>query len=73
MRAGGLPPAKLEIIKNGPISVLITSARDNIEPEMLTRVAFADADETEEQSQLIIERALKRARAEDALTAEDRS
>jgi hypothetical protein len=71
VRAGGLPPAKLEIIKNGPISVLVTSARDNIEPEMLTRVAFADADETEEQSQLIIERALKRARAEDAQTADD--
>ena len=38
VRDGGLPPMKLVIVKNGPISVLVTSARDNIEPEMLTRV-----------------------------------
>ena len=35
----------VQIVKNGPIAVLITSARDNVEDEMLTRVAFADADE----------------------------
>ena len=42
------------IVKNGPIAVLITSARDNVEVEMLTRVAFADADESVGQSSRVM-------------------
>ena len=45
LREGGQPPITVMLVKNGPIAVLITSARDDVEKEMLTRLAFADADE----------------------------
>ena len=38
LRDGGLPPITVMLVKNGPIAVLITSARDNVEGEMLTRI-----------------------------------
>ena len=44
LRDGGLPPITVMLIKNGPIAVLITSARDNVESEDATmRLAFLAA------------------------------
>jgi hypothetical protein len=44
-------PAQTEHIRrNGPVVVLITSARDNIEEEMLTRLTTTDADESQAQT-----------------------
>ena len=52
------PPITVTIIKNGPIAVFITSARDNIEEEMLTRLMVLDADESDGQTRAIIESSL---------------
>ncbi len=52
------PPITVTIIKNGPIAVFITSARDNIEDEMLTRLMVLDADESDGQTRAIIENSL---------------
>lgn len=54
LREGGQTPGTIEIIKNGPIVVLITSARNNVEDETLTRVAFADADKSLIQSSMVM-------------------
>jgi hypothetical protein len=52
------PPITVTIVKNGPLAVFITSARDNIEEEMLTRLMVLDADESDSQTRAIIENAL---------------
>ncbi len=52
------PPITVTIVKNGPIAVFITSARDNVEEEMLTRLMVLDADESNAQTQAIIDNAL---------------
>jgi hypothetical protein len=72
VRRGGLPMA-VEIIKNGPIAVLITSARDNVEVEMLTRLAFADADESLAQSSRVMTRAFNEAGGLLSLDAAERA
>ena len=51
-------------IKNGPIAVIVTSARNNVEPEMLTRLLVCDADETTAQTDLILSETLQRASGE---------
>jgi hypothetical protein len=50
----GGPPAGLEIIRNGPIATIVTSARDNIEEELMTRLLLADSDESQPQSSKIM-------------------
>ena len=40
------PPVGLVIVKNGPIAVIVTSARNDIEDELLTRLMLADSDES---------------------------
>jgi hypothetical protein len=40
------PPADERIRRNGPTVVVLTSARDNIESELLTRLLTSDADES---------------------------
>jgi hypothetical protein len=47
-------PATLKIKRNGPVAVCITSARDNIESEMLTRLLTSDADESAEQTMAVV-------------------
>ena len=39
-------PTSVHIKRNGPVAVIITSARDNVESEMLTRLLTSDADES---------------------------
>jgi hypothetical protein len=51
-------PKTITIEKEGPIAVIVTSARNNIEDEMLTRLVVSDADETDEQTNDIIRRTL---------------
>ena len=43
-------PATKHVRRSGPVAVIITSARDNIEEEMLTRLMTSDADESREQT-----------------------
>jgi hypothetical protein len=50
----GGPPKGLEIIKNGPIAVVVTSARNNIEDELMTRLLLADSDESLSQSSKVL-------------------
>ena len=52
------PPITVTVVKNGPIAVIITSARDNIETEMMTRLMVADADESAGQTRAIVEHTL---------------
>jgi hypothetical protein len=48
----------IHIRRNGPVALLITSARDNIEDEMLTRLMTSDADESQEQTDRVVEAVL---------------
>jgi hypothetical protein len=43
-------PVTMSIKRNGPVVVIVTSARDNIEEEMLTRFMTSDADESPKQT-----------------------
>jgi hypothetical protein len=52
-------PAQTEHIRrNGPVVVLVTSARNNIEEELLTRLMTSDADESQEQTVNVLAAAL---------------
>ena len=44
------PPITVTVTKDGPIAVVITSARPNIEEEMMTRLMVVDADESSDQT-----------------------
>jgi hypothetical protein len=48
------PPATVHIKRNGPVAVTITSARDNIEDELLTRLMVSDADESTDQTNAVL-------------------
>ena len=48
------PPKTMEVVKNGPIAVLVTSARNNIEGELLTRLLLADSDESQDQTANVV-------------------
>ncbi len=50
----GSTPESVEIIKDGPIALIITSARDNIEQELLTRLLTADTDESQAQTRRVM-------------------
>ncbi len=54
-------PVTVEIIKNGPIALILTSARDNIEDELLTRLMLADSDESATQTAGVLASTFKRA------------
>ena len=43
-------PVTMSVKRNGPVVVIVTSARDNIEEEMLTRLMTSDADESSNQT-----------------------
>ena len=48
------PATSIHIKRNGPVVVIITSARPNVEDEMLTRLYTSDADESSEQTKNVI-------------------
>ena len=52
------PPQAVRIRRKGPVAVMMTSARDNVESEMLTRLLVCDADESPEQSKGVLTRKL---------------
>jgi hypothetical protein len=52
------PPVSERIRRNGPIGAILTSARANIEEELLTRLMTSDADESEEQTAAVLADAL---------------
>lgn len=52
----GAVPKSVHIRRDGPVSLFITSAREDIEPEMLTRLLSSDADETAEQTLKVVDR-----------------
>jgi hypothetical protein len=54
----GKPPRTVHILRNGPIVLLLTSAREDVEAEMLTRLLSSDADESGEQTLDVITNAL---------------
>jgi hypothetical protein len=56
---GSGPPVTERIVRHGPIVVIITTARNNIEEELLTRLMTSDADETPGQTRKIVLKALK--------------
>ena len=65
------PPQTMRIRRNGPVAVMLTSARDNIESEMMTRLLVCDADESPGQSKLVLTRRLNQDDTIDAVTAEE--
>jgi hypothetical protein len=50
------PPSDLHIRRNGPTAVVLTSARSNIESELLTRLLTSDADESRGQTLAVVKR-----------------
>jgi hypothetical protein len=62
-QADGSPVTK-HVRRNGPVAVIITSARDDLEEEMLTRLLTSDADESPGQTLDVLA---------DVLSGEDRS
>jgi hypothetical protein len=50
----GEEPRAVRIRRNGPVAVLVTSARENIDAEMLTRLMVCDADESLAQTKAVI-------------------
>ena len=50
----GVVPVTMKIKRNGPVPVIATSARDNIESEMLTRLLTSDADESPDQTMAVV-------------------
>jgi hypothetical protein len=48
------PPVSTHVKRNGPVVVIITTARDNVEDELLTRLVMSDADETGRQTQAVL-------------------
>ena len=50
------PPQTVHVKRNGPVSLMLTSARENVDQEMLTRLMTSDADESREQTLAVVER-----------------
>ena len=58
------PPITVMVTKNGPIAAVITSARANIEAELMTRLMVVESDESGEQTMAIIRNTLSDQREE---------
>jgi hypothetical protein len=52
------PHETLHIKRNGPVVVVITTARNNVEDELLTRLMTSDADESVKQTVAVVLRAI---------------
>ncbi|MEK4034530.1 hypothetical protein WOC76_11185 [Methylocystis sp. IM3] len=48
--------AEIKFEKEGPIALIMTSARSNVEDEMLTRLLLVDTDESREMTQKVVSR-----------------
>jgi hypothetical protein len=48
----------VHIRRTGPVALILTSARENVDPEMLTRLMTSDVDESREQTLAIVKRSL---------------
>lgn len=57
LQRGGTPKTA-HIRRDGPVVLFITSAREDIEPEMLTRLLSSDADESGEQTLNVVDNIL---------------
>jgi hypothetical protein len=55
-------PKTVHIRRNGPVSLFLTSARENIEEEMLTRLLSSDADESVDQTLNVVDNVLSNSR-----------
>jgi hypothetical protein len=53
LQAGGIPRT-VHVQRDGPVSLMLTSARDDVERELLTRLMCSDADESDAQTDLVI-------------------
>ena len=51
-------PKTIHVRRNGPVALMLTSARDNVDEEMLTRLMISDTDETGNQTAAIVKRKL---------------
>jgi hypothetical protein len=54
----GGTPKTVHLIRHGPVVLLMTSAREDVEPEMMTRLLSADADESGEQTRDVVKNIL---------------
>jgi PAS domain-containing protein len=54
----GGTPKTVHVRRDGPVSLFITSAREDIEPEMLTRLLSSDADESGELTLKVVDNVL---------------
>jgi hypothetical protein len=64
------PSTTRHIRRNGPVVVLVTSARNNIEEELLTRLMTSDADESQEQTEKVLTAVLEDEEDEEKVNAE---
>jgi hypothetical protein len=53
----GLPKA-IHIRRNGPVALMLTSARENVDQEMMTRLMTSDVDESRGQTLAVVKRTL---------------
>ena len=49
-------PKTIHVRRNGPVALLLTSARENVDQEMLTRLMTSDADESRGQTLAVVKR-----------------
>jgi hypothetical protein len=54
----GGTPKTVHLVRHGPAVLLMTSAREDVEPEMLTRLLSADADESGGQTRDVVKNIL---------------
>jgi hypothetical protein len=53
-------PKTVHVCRNGPVSLLLTSARENVDQEMMTRLMTSDADESRAQTLATVKQTLLR-------------
>jgi len=51
-------PKTIHVRRNGPVALMLTSARENVEQEMMTRLMTSDADESRGQTLAVVKRTL---------------
>ena len=51
-------PKTVHVQRNGPVCLMLTSARENVDQEMLTRLITSDADESRNQTLAVVKRTL---------------
>jgi hypothetical protein len=51
-------PKTIHVRRDGPVALMLTSARENVEQEMMTRLMTSDADESRAQTLAVVKRTL---------------